>query len=319
MLYGLLIKKRLHFLLKLIIMKKRLPMLKNRNSTILILFIFTILLNACGGSSTPQTEETPTINPQNELPNQLPIAKAGVDQNVSLGKTVILDAINSSDADGELISYSWKLGEKEISTDSSVALENLQEGTYLYTLTVTDNNQGVATDTVEIRTYGESIVKLATNQGDIFLKMMSNIAPKAVENFMTHSKNGYYNGITFHRVIQDFMIQGGDPTGTGMGGESIWGTPFENETSPTVLFDRPFLLAMANSDSATRSNTNGSQFFITTKENSFLNGKYSIFGEVIKGEDVVTKIENVTTGRNDKPIEDQTILKSSIYFQYEKQ
>jgi len=152
------------------------------------------------------------------------------------------------------------------------------------------------------------IVELQTNQGTITLKMFPKIAPLAVENFVTHAKNGYYNGIIFHRVIKGFMIQGGDPTGTGRGGESIWHKEFKNEYAPNVVFDRPYLLAMANHGP----NTNGSQFFITVAPTPHLNGGYTIFGEVIKGEDVVKKIENTPTARADRPIKEQKILKAVV-------
>jgi len=152
------------------------------------------------------------------------------------------------------------------------------------------------------------IVVLETNQGNIELKMMPEVAPKAVENFVTHAKEGYYNGVIFHRVIKNFMIQGGDPTGTGMGGESIWGGVFENEYKPNVVFDRPFLLAMANAGP----NTNGSQFFITVAPTPWLNGGYTIFGEVVKGQDVVKKIENTPTARGDRPVQEQKILKAYV-------
>jgi len=151
----------------------------------------------------------------------------------------------------------------------------------------------------------EMIVVLKTNQGDIQLKMFPKVAPLAVENFVTHAKNGYYNGLIFHRVIKDFMIQGGDPTGTGRGGESIWKKEFVNEHSANVVFDKPFLLAMANHGP----NTNGSQFFITTKATPFLNGGYTIFGEVVSGQETVRKIENTKTGAADRPVSKQIMEK----------
>jgi peptidylprolyl isomerase len=154
----------------------------------------------------------------------------------------------------------------------------------------------------------DTIVVLKTNQGDITLKLFPKVAPKAVENFVTHSKNGYYDGVIFHRVIKGFMIQGGDPDGTGMGGESIWKKDFDNEYAPNVVFDRPFLLAMANRGP----NTNGSQFFITTASTPHLNGGYTIFGEVIKGQKVVRKIEGVSTARGDAPILPQVINRAIV-------
>ena len=104
------------------------------------------------------------------------------------------------------------------------------------------------------------VATMQTSKGTIVIELRADLAPKAVENFVTHSKNGYYNGLIFHRVIKDFMIQGGDPTGTGSGGESIWGKPFKDEFAPNAVFDKAGILAMANSGP----NTNGSQFFITT-------------------------------------------------------
>ncbi|MGM0623128.1 MAG: peptidylprolyl isomerase, partial [Campylobacterota bacterium] len=135
-------------------------------------------------------------------------------------------------------------------------------------------------------------VVLETNRGNIELQLFEDKAPKAVENFVTHAKNGYYDGQIFHRVIKNFMVQGGDPTGTGRGGESIWGEPFEDEFAPNLVFDRGGLLAMANSGR----NTNGSQFFITTTATPWLNGRHTIFGEVVEGYDVLRKIENSKTG-----------------------
>ena len=155
----------------------------------------------------------------------------------------------------------------------------------------------------------DTVVVLETNVGKIELKMYPEVAPLAVENFTTHVKNGYYNGLIFHRVIKGFMIQGGDPTGTGRGGESIWGKPFKDEFGNNVVFDKPFLLAMANSGPK----TNGSQFFITLAPTGWLNGKHTIFGEVVKGQDVARKIENVSVSRgSNKPLFDQVIKKAYI-------
>jgi peptidylprolyl isomerase len=170
------------------------------------------------------------------------------------------------------------------------------------------NTSGTTTESVikpDEKKESEVLVVLKTNQGDITLKMFPKVAPLAVENFVTHAKNGYYNGLIFHRVIKDFMIQGGDPTGTGRGGESIWKKEFINEYASNVVFDRPFLLAMANHGP----NTNGSQFFITTKATPFLNGGYTIFGEVVLGQESVRKIENTKTATADRPVSEQKMLK----------
>ncbi len=151
-------------------------------------------------------------------------------------------------------------------------------------------------------------VVLETNRGSIEIKLFKDIAPKAVENFQGLIKKGYYDGLIFHRVIREFMLQGGDPTGTGRGGESIWGKNFEDEVTPQVKFDRPGLLAMANAGP----NTNGSQFFITTMATPWLNMKHTIFGEVASGYETVTAIENTAVDSNDRPLEEQKIIKAYI-------
>ena len=160
----------------------------------------------------------------------------------------------------------------------------------------------------------KSSIILETNRGIIELKLFPDIAPLACENFIGLVEKGYYNGIIFHRVVRDFMIQGGDPTGTGTGGESLWGDrPFADEISDKLQFDGSGLLAMANSGP----DTNKSQFFITVKPAPWLNKKHTIFGEVVSGLDVVQKIETAPTGENDKPKEEQKIIKA--YIKPEKQ
>lgn len=172
----------------------------------------------------------------------------------------------------------------------------------------------------------EAEVELSTSMGKINIKLFPEIAPKAVENFLTHAKEGYYNGLTFHRVINEFMIQGGDPKGDGTGGESIWGDPFENEPSNQLYHIRG-ALAMANAGA----DTNGSQFFIVQNNKDVsdgllfddyptriidaykkggvpsLDGDYTVFGQVISGMDVVDKIAAVETDANDKPTTNITI------------
>jgi peptidylprolyl isomerase len=152
-------------------------------------------------------------------------------------------------------------------------------------------------------------VVLDTNYGKIELKLFEKEAPLATENFTKLVQKGYYNGIIFHRVIKNFMIQGGDPTGTGMGGKSIWGKEFKNEYAPNLVFDRPYLLAMANRGP----DTNGSQFFITVAPTPWLNGGYTIFGEVVKGQEVVDKISNVATSKpGDRPLKKVVINKAYL-------
>ncbi len=153
-----------------------------------------------------------------------------------------------------------------------------------------------------------TIVVLETNQGTIEISLMPEAAPKACENFIKLVEKGYYDGLIFHRVIKNFMIQGGDPTGTGVGGNSIWEKPFADEVSADLKFDRPGLLAMANAGP----NTNRSQFFITTAETPWLNMRHTIFGEVSSGFDAVSKIENTQTDAADKPVSEQKIIKAYL-------
>ncbi|EMA8513705.1 peptidylprolyl isomerase [Listeria monocytogenes] len=176
--------------------------------------------------------------------------------------------------------------------------------------------------------------EMITNRGTIRIKLFPEIAPKTVENFVTHSKNGYYDGLIFHRVIPEFMIQGGDPDGRGTGGESIWGESFEDEFS-TEAFNLRGALSMANAGP----NTNGSQFFIVQKPDMpadmlgqmeqagfpveiseaykqggtpWLDGRHTVFGHVIEGMDVVDEIANLPTGMQDKPVNDVVIEKINI-------
>jgi peptidylprolyl isomerase len=153
------------------------------------------------------------------------------------------------------------------------------------------------------------VVVFETNQGIIELELWPDIAPKTVENFVGLVKKGYYNGTIFHRVIKRFMIQGGDPTGTGRGGNSIWNKDFEDEFKPNVVFDKSGLLAMANRGR----NTNGSQFFITTVPTYHLNGRHTIFGKVVAGYNTVSAIENTAvTPRANKPLKEQKIVKAYL-------
>jgi peptidyl-prolyl cis-trans isomerase A (cyclophilin A) len=160
---------------------------------------------------------------------------------------------------------------------------------------------------------------LRTNRGTVVVRLFPDHAPKTVRNFVELAEGGrewtdpttrrtgaakLYDGTIFHRVIPRFMIQGGDPLGTGTGGP---GYKFGDEIHPDLRFDRPYLLAMANAGPG----TNGSQFFITTVPTPHLNGRHTIFGEVISGGDVVDSISNVPTGRNDRPVDD-VVLESVV-------
>nr|WP_203334408.1 peptidylprolyl isomerase [Planococcus beigongshangi] len=173
----------------------------------------------------------------------------------------------------------------------------------------------------------EALVDMNTSMGTIQIKLFPELAPKTVENFLTHAKDGYYDGVVFHRVIRDFMIQGGDPEGTGRGGESIYGEAFEDEFSDH-LYNFRGALSMANAGPG----TNGSQFFIVQlpelppegmpgeevpeqvreeyAENGgtpWLDGKHTVFGHVVEGMDIVDAIAEVEVGEADRPVEDVII------------
>ena len=143
------------------------------------------------------------------------------------------------------------------------------------------------------------VATIKTTLGDITLELYQKDAPKTVANFEGLANKSYYNGVIFHRVIKDFMIQGGDPTGTGTGGQSIYGKEFADEINSHKIV--PGTLAMANRGP----NTNSSQFFIVTEQDQpSLDGHYTVFGQVTAGMDVVKKIAAVPTDNNDKPLKD---------------
>ncbi|MBN1300976.1 MAG: peptidylprolyl isomerase [Melioribacteraceae bacterium] len=148
-----------------------------------------------------------------------------------------------------------------------------------------------------------------TNMGKFEIELFAGDVPKTVENFVGLSTKNYYNGVTFHRVIDNFMIQGGDPTGTGRDGESYWGGKFEDEFKVHLKHDEAGTLSMANAGP----NTNGSQFFITLVPTPWLNGKHTVFGKVISGIEVVKAIGKVpTTKPYDKPVNDVVMEKVTI-------
>lgn len=154
----------------------------------------------------------------------------------------------------------------------------------------------------------KTVAVIKTNMGTIEIELFKDKAPKTVENFVGLAKKGYYDGVIFHRVIDGFMIQGGDPTGTGRGGESFWGGKFKDEFSPELKHDSPGILSMANAGP----NTNGSQFFITLVPTPHLNGRHSVFGKVINGMDVVKAIGKTETNAQDRPIKDVVMEKVTI-------
>ena len=146
---------------------------------------------------------------------------------------------------------------------------------------------------------------IETTKGTIVIELYQDEAPKTVANFIKLAKQGFYNGIIFHRVIPGFMIQTGDPTGTGSGGP---GYTFEDEISPNLMHDGPGVVSMANAGP----NTNGSQFFITLAATPWLNGKHAIFGRVVEGQVIVEQIAAVERNAQDRPLTDIAMKQVTI-------
>lgn len=155
-------------------------------------------------------------------------------------------------------------------------------------------------------------VTLHTTLGDLKLELYCDKAPKACENFLALCASNFYDGTIFHRNIKGFMLQGGDPTGTGRGGRSIFNTPngkFEDELDPSLQHSKRGIVSMANSGP----NTNGSQFFVTYAPHSHLDGKYSIFGHVIDGMDVLDKAERIPVDAGDRPMQEIRLNRVTIH------
>ncbi|KAH7307443.1 hypothetical protein KP509_22G058800 [Ceratopteris richardii] len=152
-------------------------------------------------------------------------------------------------------------------------------------------------------------VRLHTTHGDLNLELHCDITPRTCENFLTLCERGYYNGVIFHRNIRNFMIQGGDPTGTGKGGQSIWGKPFKDEFNSKLLHTGRGIVSMANSGP----HSNGSQFFILYKSAPHLNYKHTVFGRVVGGMDVLSVMDKVPVDDDDRPLQEIKIIQVSVF------
>lgn len=241
-------------------------------------------------------------------------APSTTDPNTSKPSEEISDSDDDSEAIQEPEISSLASGQTSKTTDDPETTDPTS---------ISDNPSTMPTiDQTALPEKGDEIAVIQTNMGTIKVRFFPEQAPKTVENFIGLAKQGYYDGIIFHRVIPNFMIQGGDPTGTGAGGESLWGGKFENEISMD-LSNLKYSLAMANAGK----DTNGSQFFINQVDNTYLNGYeggkmkdcsiygvscHTVFGQVFEGMDIVDKIAAVKTGAGDKPVEEVKMEKVTV-------
>ena len=189
-----------------------------------------------------------------------------------------------------------------LSQEVSVESQETRDGWMKIILTGWVKEDQMKKDTTKI-SLPKAVIE--TNYGSIVIELSVDKVPRTVENFIKLAEKGFYDGVIFHRVIPDFMIQGGDPTGTGQGGP---GYTFSDEFHTELRHNKPGILSMANSGP----NTNGSQFFITIKPTSWLDNRHTVFGQVIKGMDVVNKIVNVKRDSKDKPLKDVVMKKVVI-------
>ena len=241
-----------------------------------------------------------------------------------------------------LVSLTGCSNKEEVSHTTSQTKNNNNEISEENTMSKNTSNSERVVDTIDYKVAAEKQMAMPQegetiaifhikNYGDIKVKFFKEVAPKAVENFITHAKDGYYNGVIFHRVINEFMIQGGDPQGTGYGGESIWGKGFEEELDYELV---PYRGSLCMASAGTGTSSLGSQFFITQahydkNQESYLKAggypekllevykeqggylslylQYTVFGQVFEGMDVVDKIATVKTNGSDKPLEDVVI------------
>lgn len=256
-------------------------------------FALTLLLAGCGEAVTPDADTVTSTNPKEEVVVCQQDAKICPDGS-SVGR-IAPNCDFAACAANISTMITNKIALKDLPTDDCEAAgSNLQ---------------------TSCPVAGDVVAKITTSEGDIWLKLFPTLVPKTIENFVGLSERGYYNGLIFHRVIPSFMIQGGDPTGTGAGGESIWGNDFADEFTDK-LSNIAGSIAMANRGP----NTNGSQFFINEADNTFLDfnkppltSQHDVFGQVISGYKNVEAITKVKRDAADKPLQDVKMEKVEVF------
>ena len=288
---------------------------------ILLMVVMCVSLTACEDKDSKSSEEDETLTYIKNKNNNKASSKEDEDELEDLQTT---SKENSDESDEENTS---EIGEVEEFKETGNFMNDIKNITSEQALEkaakqMAEPNEGDQIAIFHIKGYG-----------DITVKFFEDVAPKAVENFVTHAKEGYYDGVIFHRVIEEFMIQGGDPQGTGYGGESIWGEGFEEELSVDAL---PYRGALCMASGGTGTKSLGSQFYIVqanyrSQMESYMKsyglenfieaykkyggdladlvgyGQYTTFGQVIDGMDVVDKIAKVETNSKDKPLSDVVI------------
>ena len=247
----------------------------------LVLFVFCLFLTSCANQ---------TANPDNEFEDFYD-GSAGFDD--------VEDVTDNSESNKEVEKTKGIDMTKNKETENNTETENVSDNLNNTNM----DNKIISVDQTAMPTTGDQIAVMKTNKGTIKIKLFPEATPKTVENFVGLIEKNYYDGLIFHRVIKDFMIQGGDPEGTGTGGESIWGSPFEDEFHKD-LKNIKGALSMANAGP----NTNGSQFFIVqAEETPWLDGNHSVFGQVFEGLEIVDAIAELDTDDDDKPLEEVVI------------
>eukprot|EP01083_Nonionella_stella_P033870 92682_1 len=231
------------------------------------------------------------------------VASMGTDHVMTSGS-----AINQRNEDPTLICTSFRRQRFYLFTRREPKEEGLEAGTGRDILNEkpTETHDKLTSQSVQKEHIKGAVIH--TTMGDIHCKLFGKECPRTVENFVTHSRNGYFDGLKFHRVIKQFMIQTGDPEGDGTGGESIWGGEFEDEFDKSLRHDRPGTISMANAGP----DTNGSQFFVSVRACPWLDDKHTVFGRVTKGMDVVNQIENAATDHLDRPHEVIKIINVNV-------
>ena len=215
-------------------------------------------------------------------------------------------AAGGGDAAARRIQRMWA---ERAGTEESLQTQGLCSGSFTSTAMDVQTRNQRRREVRKLRPEKKGYVRLRTSAGDLNLELHCDIAPRACENFLVLCEEGYYDGTPFHRVIRNFMVQGGDPLGTGRGGESIYGRTFADEIDSRLTHSGRGVLSMANSGK----DTNGSQFFVLFKSAPHLDSKHTVFGRVVGGHDALTRLERLETDAQDRPLQEAKVLGAQVF------